>query len=186
MTKDYAKKRKTARKSNSRNPRQSPPSRKQVSPILVFVGGMLVTLLAVFLWLLVKKPEIIKEVMPVKEQNQTVPAQEVTPKAKAEETASEPTFTYHETLTNKEIKVDGTQAVQTSSNTTYIMQCGAFRKREDAESLKAEMAFIGFQANVEEKDGWYRVRLGPYSTKRAAESDRHKLQDNNYQDCRIW
>ncbi len=186
MTKDYAKKRKTARKSNKRSSRQTPPSRKQVSPILVFVGGILVTLVAVFLWLLVKKPEIIKEVMPAKEQAPTEQAQETKQQAATEETASEPTFTYHETLTNKEIKVDATQAVQTNSSKTYVMQCGAFRKVEDAESLKAEMAFIGFQANVEEKDGWYRVRLGPYSTKRAAESDRHKLQDNNYQDCRIW
>lgn len=186
MTKDYAKKRKTARKSNKRSSRQSPASRKTLSPILVFVGGVLITLFAVFLWVLVKKPEMIKEVIPITEQDQTVKAAEKKQATKTEETSSEPTFTYHETLTNKEIKVDGTQAVQTSSNATYVMQCGAFRKSEDAESLKAEMAFIGFQANVEEKDGWYRVRLGPYNTKRAAESDRHKLQDNNYQDCRIW
>lgn len=186
MTKDYAKKRKTARKSNKRSSRQSQPSRKPISPIFIFVGGVLLTLFAVFLWVLVKKPEIIKEVLPAKEDSQTVKAEDKPQEVKAEEASSEPTFTYHETLTNKEIKVDETKAVQTSSNTTYIMQCGAFRTNEDAESLKAEMAFIGFQANVEEKDGWYRVRLGPYSTKRAAESDRHKLQDNNYQNCRIW
>ncbi|MCW8856161.1 MAG: SPOR domain-containing protein [Kangiella sp.] len=186
MTKDYAKKRKTARKSNKRSPRQSRPSRKPISPILVFVGGVLITLFAIFLWVLVKKPEIIEEVIPVKQDTKAVTATETPPEDKTQESASEPRYTYHETLTNKEIKVDTTQSVPTNGNKTYIMQCGAFRKQEDAESIKVEMAFIGFQANVEEKDGWYRVRLGPYNSKRAAESDRHKLQDNNYQDCRIW
>lgn len=186
MTKDYAKKRKTARKSNKRSPRQHSSSRKPLSPILVFVGGVLITLFAVFLWVLVKKPEIIKEVIPVKPQAEKVETKESTTAESTETESSEPKFTYHETLTNKEIKVDSTRVTTTDSNKTYIMQCGAFRKQDDAESMKVEMAFIGFQANVEEKDGWYRVRLGPYNSKRAAESDRHKLQDNNYQDCRIW
>lgn len=187
MTKDYAKKRKTARKSNKRSPRQKPAPRKPISPVLVFIGGVLITLFAIFLWLLVKKPEMIKEVIPVKEPEQTVTSSEKAPDKEQEETSTEPEYTYHETLTNKEIKVDATQVTTTTnSNVSYVMQCGAFRKQEDAEAMKVEMAFIGFQANVEEKDGWYRVRLGPYNSKRAAESDRHKLQDNDYQDCRIW
>lgn len=186
MTKDYAKKRKTARKSNKRSPRQSQSSHKPMSPVLVFFGGILITLFAVFLWVLVKKPEMIKEVMPAKKPTQTVENKTEAKETQTDGNSDEPQFTYHETLTNKEIKVDTMQTVTTNSNKSYIMQCGAFRKQDDAESMKVEMAFIGFQANVEEKDGWYRVRLGPYNSKRAAESDRHKLQDNNYQDCRIW
>ena len=186
MTKDYAKKRKASRKSNKRSPRQSRAARKPVSPVLVFIGGVLLTLLVVFLWVLLNKPEIIKEVLPAKEGAQTQEKVEPAKPAAEKTESSEPQFTYHETLTNKEIKVDATQNTTNTSNKTYIMQCGAFRKQEDAESMKVEMAFIGFQANVEAKDGWYRVRLGPYHSKRAAESDRHKLQDNNYQDCRIW
>ena len=190
MTRDYAKRKKTNRSTNKRTPRKTRATKAALSPVWFFLSGMIITLAVIFFWLYSKKPELIKELLPETKSTQQVSSNhktsqpETTPKElnhKGEDT----TFTYHKTLTEKEIEVDS-QPVTTASNKTYIMQCGAFRKLEDAESMEAEIAFIGMQANILEKDGWYRVRLGPYSTKRAAESAKHKMQDNNYQDCRIW
>lgn len=52
--------------------------------------------------------------------------------------------------------------------TTYILQAGSFRRAEDAERRKAELALLGLQARielVEVPDGrWHRVRLGPFTS----------------------
>jgi len=194
MTKDYAKRKRSAKKNNTRSPRQKAPAKKPLSPILVFLGGIFITLIVVFLWAMIKKPDVLKELLPNDKEHKTVltdgknqgKSQQSTDNSKAQEQKKDPEFTYHEALTNKEVDVDVTKPKTSNSDRTYIMQCGAFRTVADAESMKAELAFIGFQANVLSKGGWHRVRLGPYKSKRNAESDRHKMQDNNYQNCQIW
>ncbi|REL28758.1 cell division protein FtsN [Thalassotalea euphylliae] len=72
----------------------------------------------------------------------------------------------------------------------YKMQCGSFRKRSQAEAMKAQIAFSGLVAKVSESAGkngiWYKVALGPYPRKRLAEADKHKLKRNNITTCQIW
>ena len=70
------------------------------------------------------------------------------------------------------------------------MQCGSFRKEQQAQAMKAQMAFAGLIAEIRKTNGkngvWYRVRLGPYETKRQAESDKNKLKRINIVSCGIW
>lgn len=72
----------------------------------------------------------------------------------------------------------------------YKMQCGSFKTREQAESMKAQIAFSGLLANITQSTGkngtWHKVALGPYPTKRLAEKDKHKLKRNNITTCQIW
>jgi|GEM_PF-295865 len=196
MTKDYAKRKRQKRKNNTRTPKNS-ATKKPISPILVFIGGILITLLVVFLWAVVKKPDVLKELVTAEEtstekaaetgnykQNNT--AQQKNTEPQTNDSKDDTEFTYHEALTNKKVDVEVTKPETTNSNKSYIMQCGAFKQLADAERMKAELAFIGFQATILSKGEWHRVRLGPYQSKRNAESDRHKLQNNNYQTCQIW
>ena len=49
----------------------------------------------------------------------------------------------------------------------YLLQAGSFQSPADADNLKAKLALLGLEANVEatnipEKGVMYRVRLGPY------------------------
>jgi len=49
----------------------------------------------------------------------------------------------------------------------YLLQAGAFQSPADADNLKAKLAMLGLEANVEpttvpDKGTMYRVRLGPY------------------------
>ena len=48
----------------------------------------------------------------------------------------------------------------------YHLQVGSFRKRGEADGMKARVALLGLQAAVEtvtlNGDTWHRVRLGPY------------------------
>src|SRR6266851_713589 len=51
---------------------------------------------------------------------------------------------------------------------SYFLQAGSFQNPADADHLKARLALMGMEANVEpanlaEKGVWYRVRLGPFT-----------------------
>lgn len=66
----------------------------------------------------------------------------------------------------------------------YIIQVGSFRNSADADALKARLAMIGMVARIQEVtvngETWYRVRLGPFETARAADSARRQLRDNGF------
>lgn len=52
---------------------------------------------------------------------------------------------------------------------SQILQAGSFSNVNDAENLKAKLALLGVEANIQtatipDKGVWYRVRLGPYKT----------------------
>ncbi len=49
----------------------------------------------------------------------------------------------------------------------YFVQAGSFQSKDDAEKLKAKLAFNGMEASIQTADipgkgVWHRVRLGPY------------------------
>ena len=188
MAKDFAKKT-TKRPSASRfNKKKSTTS---IPGWTWLVAGLIIGLLvsfAIYLQLFVveKKPVVeVKETVPsAKSRYQAVPAEE----------ATDSDFSFHDVLENKvvEVPVEETRpANKTTSNKSFIMQCGSFRKKASAESLRAQIALNGFEANIKptiEKSGnrWFRVTLGPYSSKRVAERERHQLERNNINNCQIW
>jgi len=96
-------------------------------------------------------------------------------------------WTYVDNLKTKEVEV-GEYTV--TERGPYKMQCGSFRKKSQAESVKAKMAFIGIESKIQQAQGktslWYKVILGPYERKRMAEKDKHKLKNNKITDCQIW
>ena len=65
----------------------------------------------------------------------------------------------------------------------YVVQVGSFRKSQDADRLKAELALLGFEARVVSarigaQDTRYRVRTGPYRGKKSLDNARKRLADN--------
>lgn len=65
---------------------------------------------------------------------------------------------------------------------TYFLQTGAFRDQADAESARAKLALLGFEAKVSERTAdsgvLYRVRIGPFEHADAMNRTRSKLSDN--------
>ncbi|OWY28065.1 SPOR domain-containing protein [Herbaspirillum robiniae] len=65
---------------------------------------------------------------------------------------------------------------------TYFLQTGAFRDQNDAESARAKLALLGFEAKVTERTAdsgvLYRVRIGPFDHAEAMNRTRSKLSDN--------
>lgn len=66
---------------------------------------------------------------------------------------------------------------------TYILQAGSFRKKQEAETLKARLALLGVESSVEKvvvnKDIWHRIRIGPFVSVREINSVRNRLLHNN-------
>ncbi|GGB99070.1 cell division protein [Oxalicibacterium flavum] len=64
----------------------------------------------------------------------------------------------------------------------YYLQAGAFRERADAESMKAKLALLGFEATVSERQAetgtLHRVRIGPFGQTETMNRVRGKLSDN--------
>ncbi|WP_061014269.1 SPOR domain-containing protein [Photobacterium leiognathi] len=79
---------------------------------------------------------------------------------------------------------------QPASTVRYVLQCGAYRKKSQADERKAQIAFQGLNSQLkvsnDAKGTWYRVVLGPYSQKSSAEKDKAKLQSSGVSPCGIW
>ena len=71
----------------------------------------------------------------------------------------------------------------------YVIQVGAFRSNADADAQKAKLALMGLDAKVSERDQGgrtvYRVRLGPYDDKTAAEKVRARLEGSGIENTLV-
>ncbi len=66
----------------------------------------------------------------------------------------------------------------------YLIQVGAYRSREEADKNRASLALIGVESRIEQvtidqKDTWYRVRIGPEATLAKAQEILDRLESND-------
>ena len=64
----------------------------------------------------------------------------------------------------------------------YMVQAGSFRSHDDADRLRARLALLGVEANIQSVDTgggetWHRVRIGPMEDRRRVEDVRRRLQE---------
>ena len=173
---DYVKR---GRGGNSRKPaKKAAPRRKPWRSGLLAV--LLVSAFGYGLYLLSNDPEPPAPVVePVKPKPKPKPQAKLPP-------PPEEKWDYVESLPSREVEVQAKE--QVVSKIPYIMQCGAYKKAEQAEARKLDIAFQGISSEIRKKEGssWYRVVLGPYKLKRDAERDKHKLQRAKIEPCAIW
>lgn len=95
---------------------------------------------------------------------------------------------YIKTLPGYEVEIDMQQ--QEKSDKRYLMQCASFKTRAQADEMRANIAFQGFEAQIRRSNGdngeWFRVILGPFDAKRDAERAKHSLRKVNITTCQIW
>lgn len=72
---------------------------------------------------------------------------------------------------------------------TYFVQAGAFRTPEDAESHRAKLSLMGVEAKVTEREQSgrmvYRVRVGPFDQKEAAEKLKERLDGSGIESALV-
>lgn len=102
----------------------------------------------------------------------------------------EPTFDFYTILPEQEVVVSEPEiktrareeSIGKNKDARYVIQAGSFRSRQDAEKVKAQLALMGIQANIETaKNGttiWNRVKIGPLSKMTKVDAIRSRLHSH--------
>ena len=119
---------------------------------------------------------------PVKQPPLTLPPKE------------KPRFTFYEILPSQEVVVpredlppkNSKQAAAAAPGEQYYIQVASYRAVSDAEKQKASLALLGAEARIEKvtidnKDTYYRVRVGPEKDLAKAQALVSRLDDNGIQ-----
>lgn len=111
---------------------------------------------------------------------------------KPDQKTKRPRFEFYTMLPEMEVAVPDNELSNASDasiekmeaeNVTYVLQAGSFRKLEQADRLKAELALIGMPAeiqtvSIEGGSKWHRVRVGPFTNLQALNEARSELQSS--------
>lgn len=195
MAKDFAKNNNKRKKSGaSRSKKKSNVSGKLILTAVVLVLG-LSALLVYLKWYLPQNsvPKSSVGSQPSAKQTSKKSNKSTTTDQAEKSTNDEiPFYRTHQEIMNKEVEIpiEDLKLPESKYQYQYLMPCGSFRQQHHADELKAKIAFAGFESEVREIDTktghWFRVELGPYKSKRKAESIRHRLQDNGMNYCQIY
>lgn len=108
---------------------------------------------------------------------------------KAETKEEEPRFDFYTLLPELEVIIPESEIkeeqarIKERDDIAYMIQVGSFRKYSDADSLKAQLALLGIEADIEpvssKGEQWLRVRVGPFTSKRELNKVRNRLHSNN-------
>ncbi len=76
------------------------------------------------------------------------------------------------------------EIAQDDNQFLYVLQVASFKSSQDAEKLKAEIAFNGQIAHIQtievNQTQWHRVRIGPFDSSRQADNVMRKLRESGY------
>jgi len=180
-------KKKTRKKTKRKVAGRSSVKRKTPGWIILLSGMLMGLLFAVLVYVngWVPKPEL--------EQNVPVAQEKKTSKDAIEDKSADLSikqknnFDFYETLQDMEVVIDEKDITQAQNRQpqSFIIQLGAFRNINDAEALKAQVAFIGYTAEIHNitdvnQVQWHRVRLGPYDSGRKADVIKRKMESNGF------
>jgi cell division protein FtsN len=110
--------------------------------------------------------------------------------ASAREAAADPQpdqYEFYDLLPNFEVVIPENEVVvrdapeAAAKAGAYVLQAGSYRKFEDADRVRAQLALQGIESNVQrvaiDNDTWHRVRIGPISDSAELERVRSRLKE---------
>lgn len=183
-----ATKKKTTKKTRRKVAGRSSVKRRTPGWIIMLVGMVIGLLFALLIYVngWVPRPKL-SETIPVAESSQSKSKKPIEDKSAELKIEQKNNFDFYETLQDMEVVIDDEELTQTDDrkSKSFIIQLGAFKKREDAEALKAQVAFIGYTTAIQNtvdanKTQWHRVRLGPYTSGRKTEVIKRRLESNGF------
>ncbi|EPB5652670.1 cell division protein FtsN [Citrobacter braakii] len=65
----------------------------------------------------------------------------------------------------------------------WMVQCGSFKGAEQAETVRAQLAFEGFNSRITTNNGWNRVVIGPVKGKENADNTISRLKVAGHTNC---
>ena len=107
--------------------------------------------------------------------------------AKAED--AKPRFDFYKILPGEDAEKhtkDAQKGSTAAAKEAFFLQAGAFQNAPDADNLKARLALLGIEANIEtsnvpDKGVMHRVRIGPYTNVEELNRTRDTLKQNGVQ-----
>ena len=116
------------------------------------------------------------------------------PAATTPQRDDEPRIDFYSILPNRKVDIpiseEDRQAIENPSINKeavgeIILQVGSFQSAAEADSLKAQLAFLGLEAKVKSavvnSDTWYRVMLGPFAANSELSRAQNLLLENKIQ-----
>jgi Cell division protein len=197
VQRDYVRKKSRSKKNNSRNK----PN------LMIFLAIIIVILFSAILYYVVnnkptqppkkpvERPKVKTEspaaILPEKPQERWTYLKELeTPNASGNSNL--------ETIERQQILdsfMNNTPATTTSTtsptiltntdNSNWLLQCGAFKDKTNADILKASLAMTGISGKISSSQQLYRVIVGPYSNKGDAQKVLSTLKTNGINNCII-
>ena len=181
---------------------KSRATRKQKNSLPGYVwllSGLAIGLFIAFIVYLDKQPENTKdfgsavqqELEKLKQQSKKDSTARTKPATKKEQK-----FNFYTILPELEVLIPESETrppesssektYKTTTNTVkkqYVLQVGSFQNLNDAEKLKANLAFLGLEANIQHvtvnNQAWHRVRTGPYQKKQQLYKNQKLLKKND-------
>ena len=193
MTKDYKNAPKHRDRTKKRVPRKSSAKKKgrakQPTPGWVWMlGGIAIGLvIATGVYFYDRSDAAVHSA-----KNAVTNAIKAIPKPKPAELTEEdegPRFDFYTLLPELEVIIpeseikEEQERIKEKENVAYMIQVGSFRKYGDADTLKAQLAMLGIEADIDpvknKGEQWLRVRVGPFTSKRELNKVRNRLHSNN-------
>lgn len=74
-------------------------------------------------------------------------------------------------------------AAEKKDDRSWMIQCGSFKGAEQAETVRAQLAFEGFSSRITTNNGWNRVVIGPLKGKESANDMITRLKMAGHANC---
>jgi cell division protein FtsN len=181
-------------------PRPEKKSRSSsLSAFAWMMSGLAIGLFIAFIVYLDKQPEndsnfgdaVQKELDQLKQNKQAGTGKAPAKQAQQDSDRKEQKFNFYTLLPELEVLIPESETRPPEpkdrpgtpdADKQYILQVGSFQNPADAEKLKANLAFLGLQAEVQKVringQNWHRVRTGPYADRKQLFRNKQLLSNN--------
>ena len=75
------------------------------------------------------------------------------------------------------------QTAEKKDERRWMVQCGSFKGADQAETVRAQLAFEGFDSRITSNNGWNRVVIGPVKGKDNADGTISRLKMAGHTNC---
>ncbi|MRS17260.1 cell division protein FtsN [Enterobacteriaceae bacterium RIT691] len=76
-----------------------------------------------------------------------------------------------------------TEPAKQADDRRWMIQCGSFKGADQAETVRAQLAFEGFASHITTNNGWNRVVIGPVKGKATADDTISRLKVAGHTNC---
>ncbi|WLI76530.1 cell division protein FtsN [Kosakonia sp. H02] len=83
----------------------------------------------------------------------------------------------------REAELAKPQTAEKKDERRWLIQCGSFKGQDQAETVRAQLAFEGFDSRITSNNGWNRVVMGPLKGKDNADATIGRLKLAGHANC---